>query len=69
MGRGYFQNDHPIHIEVGMGKGEFIREMARIMQEVNYIRNRKIFKCLKVRAVEKLEDFEQDNLRLIRMDA
>ncbi len=24
-----FQNDHPIHIEVGMGKGQFIIEMAR----------------------------------------
>ena len=35
-----FQNDHPIHIEVGMGKGQFIIEMARR----NW--NRKIFKCL-----------------------
>ena len=32
-----FQNDHPIHIEVGMGKGQFIIEMARRNPEVNYI--------------------------------
>lgn len=63
-----FQNDHPIHIEVGMGKGQFIIEMAGRNPEVNYIGIEKYSSVL-VRAVEKLEDFEQDNLRLIRMDA
>ena len=63
-----FGNDHPIHIEVGMGKGQFIIEMARRNPEVNYIGIEKYSSFL-VRAVEKLEDFEQDNLRLIRMDA
>ena len=63
-----FQNDHPIHIEVGMGKGQFIIEMARRNPEVNCIGIEKYSSVL-VRAVEKLEDFEQDNLRLIRMDA
>ena len=63
-----FQNDHPIHIEVGMGKGQFIIEMARRNPEVNYIGIEKYSSVL-VRAVEKFEDFEQDNLRLIRMDA
>lgn len=41
-----FQNDHPIHIEVGMGKGQFIIEMARRNPEVTYIGIEKIFKCL-----------------------
>ena len=63
-----FQNDHPIHIEVGMGKGQFIIEMAIRNPELNYIGIEKYSSVL-VRAVEKLEDFEQDNLRLIRMDA
>ena len=63
-----FKNDHPIHIEVGMGKGQFIIEMARRNPEVNYIGIEKYSSVL-VRAVEKLEDFEQNNLRLIRMDA
>ena len=63
-----FGNDHPIHIEVGMGKGQFIIEMARRNPEVNYIGIEKYSSVL-VRAVEKLEDFEQSNLRLIRMDA
>ena len=42
--------------------------MARRNPEVNYIGIEKYSSVL-VRAVEKLEDFEQDNLRLIRMDA
>lgn len=63
-----FGNDHPIHIEVGMGKGQFIIEMAKRNPESNYIGIEKYSSVL-VRAVEKLEDFEQNNLRLIRMDA
>ena len=63
-----FGNDHPIHIEVGMGKGQFIIEMAKRNPEVNYIGIEKYSSVL-VRAVEKLEDFQQNNLRLIRMDA
>ncbi len=63
-----FGNDHPIHIEVGMGKGQFIIEMAKRNPEINYIGIEKYSSVL-VRAVEKLEDFEHNNLRLIRMDA
>ncbi len=63
-----FGNDHPIHIEVGMGKGQFIIEMAKRNPEINYIGIEKYSSVL-VRAVENLEDFEQNNLRLIRMDA
>ena len=63
-----FGNDHPIHIQVGMGKGQFIIEMAKRNPEINYIGIEKYSSVL-VRAVEKLEDFEQNNLRLIRMDA
>ena len=63
-----FGNDHPIHIEVGMGEGQFIIEMAKRNPEINYIGIEKYSSVL-VRAVEKLEDFEQNNLRLIRMDA
>lgn len=63
-----FGNDHPIHIEVGMGKGRFIMEMAKRNPEINYIGIEKYSSVL-VRAVEKSEEFEGKNLRLIRMDA
>lgn len=32
-----FGNDHPIHIEIGMGKGNFITGMAKKHPEINYI--------------------------------
>lgn len=32
-----FGNDHPIHIEVGCGKGAFITGMAALHPEINYI--------------------------------
>jgi tRNA (guanine-N7-)-methyltransferase len=33
----HFNNDNPIHIEVGCGKGRFIRETAKINPNINYI--------------------------------
>lgn len=32
-----FGNNHPIHIEVGMGKGQFITTLAQQNPEINYI--------------------------------
>lgn len=32
-----FGNNHPIHIEIGMGKGQFINQMAQAHPEINYI--------------------------------
>ena len=32
-----FGNDHPIHIEVGSGKGAFITGMAKQNPTINYI--------------------------------
>lgn len=33
----FFGNDHPIHIEIGMGKGQFLLELARRNPKINYI--------------------------------
>ena len=35
--RGNFHNSNPIHIEVGMGKGQFILALARLNPDINYI--------------------------------
>jgi tRNA (guanine-N7-)-methyltransferase len=32
-----FGNDNPIHIEIGMGKGRFMMDMARLNPNVNYV--------------------------------
>lgn len=66
--RELFGNSHPIHIEIGMGKGKFIYTMARLHPEINYIGIEKYSSVL-LRAVQKMEEEELSNLKLIRMDA
>ncbi len=63
-----FGNDNPIHIEIGMGKGRFIMDMARLHPDVNYIGIEK-FSSVLVRAVEKQNEEQLANLYFIRMDA
>lgn len=53
-----FGNDHPIHIEVGMGKGRFITDLAKKHPEINYIGIERYTSVL-LRAVEKLQEKEQ----------
>lgn len=65
----FFGNDNPVHIEIGMGKGQFIMELARRNPDINYIGIEKYSSVL-VRALEKrhLEE-NMSNLYFIRMDA
>lgn len=63
-----FNNNNPIHIEIGMGKGKFIYENALRYPNVNFIGIEK-YDSVIVRAVEKIERQELPNLLLIRMDA
>ncbi len=63
-----FNNDNPIRIEIGMGKGTFIYNHALKNPNINYIGIEK-FDSVLVRAVQKLEDTNIPNLKLIRMDA
>jgi tRNA (guanine-N7-)-methyltransferase len=65
-----FGNTHPIHIEVGMGKGGFILEQAIKNPQINYIGIEK-FSTVILRAVEKLETIEPAlvNLVMLRFDA
>lgn len=64
-----FGNDHPIHIEVGTGKGQFIANMAKNNPNINYI-GIEHFDNVVVSAVEKaIELGAPSNLRLIRGNA
>lgn len=63
-----FGNDKPIHIEIGMGKGKFIMELARRNPDINYIGIEK-FSSVLVRAIEKQNEELLPNLLFIRMDA
>jgi len=61
-------NDNPIHIEIGMGKGKFIIDMALKYPNINFIGIEK-YDSVIIRAVQKLKDTDIPNLKLIRMDA
>lgn len=63
-----FGNTRPIHIEIGTGKGRFIMEMARLNPDINYVGIEK-FSSVLIRAVQKMEGDELENLCFIRMDA
>ena len=63
-----FGNDHEIHVEIGMGKGRFLYEMASLHPDINYIGIEKYSSVL-LRAIQKMEEKELPNLRFIRMDA
>lgn len=63
-----FKNDNPIHLEIGMGKGDFIINMALTYPNINFIGIEK-YESVMVRAIEKLENKEINNLKLIRYDA
>ena len=63
-----FGNDHPVYVEIGMGKGRFLMDMARLYPEINFIGIEKYSSVL-LRAVEKQDELQLPNLRFIRMDA
>ena len=63
-----FNNTNPIHIEIGCGKGKFISELALRNPDINYIAIEK-FDSVLLRASEKLEDLELNNLKITILDA
>ncbi|MCD8362882.1 MAG: tRNA (guanosine(46)-N7)-methyltransferase TrmB [Lachnospiraceae bacterium] len=68
--QGRFGNPNPIHIEIGMGKGRFLTELAKRNPQINYVGIERYASVL-LRAIEKLDAMETppQNLRLLRMDA
>lgn len=63
-----FGNDHPVHIEIGTGKGHFIMTLAARDPGINYIGIEKYSSVL-LRVVQKQEERLLPNLRLMRWDA
>ena len=62
-----FGNDHPLHIEIGMGKGQFLLTLAERNPHINYIGIERYSSVL-LRAVEKLEE-PVANIRFLCIDA
>ena len=69
-----FGNDHPLHIEIGMGKGQFLTKLAMRNPDINFVGIERYSSVL-LRAVEKLEalreeeNIELPNIRFVCMDA
>lgn len=64
----YFDNDNPIHIEIGMGKGDFIIENAKRYPHINFVGIEK-YDSVIVRAIQKSNELELNNLKIVRIDA
>ena len=62
-----FGNDHPIHIEVGSGKGAFITGMAKANPEINYI-GIDIQKSVLSYALDKVLEADVPNIKLLWVD-
>lgn len=68
-----FPRKQPLHIEVGMGKGRFLMDMARLHPEINYV-GIEMYDSVLLRAIQKMEELEAagqklSNLVFMRMDA
>ena len=64
-----FENQNPIHVEIGMGKGDFVIQMAKQNPNINYI-GIEMYDSVLVKAIKKLNNEEKiSNLKLLLMDA
>ena len=63
-----FGNDNEIHIEIGMGKGRFLMDMAALNPDINYVGIEKYSSVL-LRAIQKQEQLLLPNVKFIRMEA
>ncbi len=62
-----FGNKHPIHIEVGSGKGAFVSEIAKAHPEINYI-GIDIQKSVLSYALDKVLVADVPNIKLLWVD-
>ena len=64
---------HPIHVEIGMGKGRFIREMAKLNPDIYYLGIER-YESVIQKAIERKEKDEEagiisNNINFVCMDA
>lgn len=63
-----FENDNPIMLEIGMGKGDFLIGMAEAHPKWNFVGIEK-YESVLVRGVQKLDKSNLANVRVIAVDA
>ena len=62
-----FNNNNPLHIEIGMGKGNFILNMALNNPDINFIGIEKYSSVASI-AIKKIRDYKLSNLKIIISD-
>ncbi len=63
-----FGNNNPIYLELGMGRGDFIINMAKTYPKINFI-GLEVVDSQMVKAVNRLNNQQLPNLKLINYDA
>jgi len=63
-----FGNNNPIHLEIGMGKGNFILDKAKKNPDINFIGLEK-YDSIVCRALEKADVQQPSNLKIMCVDA
>ena len=63
-----FGNSHPLHIEIGMGKGQFLMQLAKENPQINYIGIERYTSVI-IKALKKMETEPLPNLYFVCMDA
>ncbi len=63
-----FENSNPIHMEIGMGKGRFLMDLAALNPNINYLGIERYTSVL-LRAVQKMEEHPLPNVRFLCIDA
>ncbi len=61
---GEFLNHHPLHMEIGCGKGRFITSLASLNPDINYIASEMIANII-VLAAEKAQEMGLENIRFV----
>lgn len=63
-----FENDNPVHMEIGCGKGRFILESARMNKNINFVAVEKNLNVM-VLAAEKIKNEGLTNVKFLPGDA
>ncbi len=63
-----FGNNHPLVMEIGMGKGRFLMEHAALHPDINYLGVERYGSVL-YRALQKMEEHPLSNIRFLCIDA
>lgn len=61
-----FPQHQPVHLEVGMGKGRFLMDMAKLHPEINYV-GIEMYDSVLLRALQKRERLEEEGEKLTNL--